>query len=274
MRTRMFLLLLSTSCLAVVAPASGDEPPDEKARSAEVAALAAREAGSYQLSRVDDEAKISLLPDSVFQWTNPVVGTVHGRLQLWTAGGRPEAIIGVYKWYQPYTHRTNEFQSLSTARFVAKRDGLEVWSPRRPGVEFKPLPDAPQPAPTPAVRLRQMRDLAKDFTGRETTRDDVTRELRLLTQPIYRYNAASSEVIDGSLFVFAQGTDPEAFLMIEARKVDGAARWEYALARMNSVAQRFDHKGHEVCSFPLLDWGIVNDHHESYTSYRYNLETR
>jgi hypothetical protein len=276
MRTRSFLhlLLLSTAWLVPVARAPGDEPPDEKARSAEVAALARREAESYRLARVDDDVEVSLLPESVFQWTNPVIGIAHGRLHLWTAGGRPEAIIGVFKWYQPYKHRTNEFQSLSTGRLVATRDGREAWSPRRPGVEFRPVPGAPEPAPSPAARLRQMRDLAKEFSGRETTRDGIVRELRLLTQPIYRYAGASVDVIDGSLFVLAQGTDPEAFLMIEARKGDGAIRWQYALARMNGVAVRVEHKGREVWSLPKLDPGTIDDRHEPYTTYRFDFETR
>jgi hypothetical protein len=267
------LLLLSTAGLALVAPVSGDEAADEKARSAEVAALALSEAGSYHLARDGDDGKVSLLPDPVFQWTNPVNGIVHGRLMLWTANGRPEAIVGVYKWYHPFKHRTNEFVSLSTSTFAAIRDGQVAWNPRRAGVEFKPISDAPAPASTPLARLRQMRDLAKDFTGRETTREDVVRELRLLTQPIHRYDAASSDVIDGALFVIAQGTDPEAFLMIEARKSDGAVRWQYALARMNSIALRVDHKGREVWSLPTLAWPTVYTRSEPYTTYRFDPKT-
>ena len=275
-KTRRFLIAILASLLLPGASplVSSDEPPDEKAHSTEVATLARREAESYHLARVGDDVEVSLLQDSVFQWTNPVAGIVHGRLLLWTAGGRPEAIIGVYRWYQPYKRRVNEFQSLSTGLFVATRDGREAWSPRRPGVEFRPVPNAPEPAPNPAARLRQMREIAKDFTARETTSDNVARDLRLLTQPIYRYDGASTDPIDGSLFVFVQATDPEAFLLIEARKVDGAIRWHYAMARMNSVAVRVEHKGREVWSLPKLDWGTIDDRREPYTRYRFDLETR
>jgi hypothetical protein len=269
-RSRFRLLILAAAWPALGVLALGDKASDEKARSAEVAELARKEAGSYALARDNDDAKITLVPDSVFQWTNPVNGIVHGRLMLWTANGRPEAIVGVYKWYHPFKHRTNEFMSLSTSTFAATRDGLVAWNPRRPGVEFKPIPDAPAPASTPAARLRQMRELAKDFAGRETTREDVVRELRLLTQPIHRYDAASADVTDGSLFVFAQGTDPEAFLLIEARKLDGAIRWQYALARMNSIALRVEHKGREVWSLPIMEWATVDNHREPYTTYRFN----
>jgi hypothetical protein len=272
-RSTFYLLILATAWPALGVLAPGDEATDEKARSAEVAELAKREAGSYVLARDNDDAKIALVPDSVFQWTNPVNGIVHGRLMLWTANGRPEAIVGVYKWYHPFKHRSNEFMSLSTSTLVARRDGLVAWNPRRPGVEFKPIPDAPAPASTPAARLRQIRELAKDFIGRETTRENVVRELRLLTQPIYRYDAASPDVADGALFVLAQGTDPEAFLLIEARKLDGAFRWQYALARMNSIALRVEHKGREVWSLPIMEWSSVQNHREPYTTFLFQPTT-
>ena len=55
----------------------------------------------------------------------------------------------------------------------------------------------------------------------------MTRPLRLLTQPIYKYETADS---GGALFAFVEGTDPEVFLMIEARTVDAGSVWHYALA--------------------------------------------
>ena len=69
-----------------------------------------------------------------------------------------------------------------------------------------------------------MRALAQEFTGRQTNRAGVDSEMRLLAQPIYRYENTKGDLIDGGLFVFVQGTDPEMFLLIEARTVaDGHA---------------------------------------------------
>jgi len=42
-------------------------------------------------------------------------------------------------------------------------------------------------------------------------------------------------VADGTLFVFAEATDPEVFLLLESRPVKGALEWQYGLARMVSV---------------------------------------
>ena len=50
--------------------------------------------------------------------------------------------------------------------------------------------------------------------------------MRLLAQPIYRYENTKGDLIDGGLFVFVLGTDPEAFLLIEARRPQsGAPEW-------------------------------------------------
>ena len=64
-------------------------------------------------------------------------------------------------------------------------------------------------------------------------------ELRLLPKPIYRYEldaakAAHPELVDGAVFAFVQGTDPEAVLLIEAiRRGDGIG-WQYAFGRATS----------------------------------------
>ena len=51
--------------------------------------------------------------------------------------------------------------------------------------------------------------------------------LRLLTKPLYRYEA-TGDLIDGALFGFVLATDPEALLMIEAYKTADGAQWRYA----------------------------------------------
>ena len=42
--------------------------------------------------------------------------------------------------------------------------------------------------------------------------------------------------IDGGVFAFVQGTDPEAILLLEAVHADGRPRWQYAFARATSAA--------------------------------------
>ena len=112
-----------------------------------------------------------------------------------------------------------------------------------------------------------MRRMARDFSARKTDRERVTRELRLLTQPIYRYKSTDPKLLDGAMFAFVEGTDPEVLLLIEARQANGGARWQYALARMNSVALQTFYKKREIWKAPQLTppWSNLLDRTKPYT---------
>ena len=268
---RLSFSVLVAIALSVPGPASADEPADEAARAAELAAFANQEAKTYTFHPERSDEAFKLHPEPILKWSNPVAGALYGNVYLWTAKGRPEVVASIHKWYSPARVRENEFQSLSLGTFVAERDGAPVWTSGRPGVELKPFPDAPVPAGTPAQRLRQMRDLSKEFTARQTNRNGIDRDLRLLTQPLYRYEMTEGGLIDGALFVFTLGTDPQAFLLIEARQVDRSAQWQYALARMNSVHLRATYHGREVWDVPTLPWDDVYDHRGPYTNFKFDL---
>jgi hypothetical protein len=263
---RLTLALLGFILVACLGSSFADDPVDDKSRAAAFLELAKSEAASYAFEDATG-AHLALRGEPVLAWSNPVVGSIYGDVFVWTSKGRPEVVGSFYKWYSPFTHRTNEFVSLATGPIVAVRDGDRVWSPSRAGVELKPVPEAPTPADSPAARLRQMRALAAEFAARETDRQNVDRDLRLLSQPIYRYEKTEGDLLDGALFAFALGTDPEALLVLEDRVVDGAPRWHYALARMNGIAMRTTFKGREVWSLPTLAFGATNVRSEPYTSF-------
>ena len=63
-------------------------------------------------------------------------------------------------------------------------------------------------------------------------------------------------MVDGALFAFvtSAGTDPEALLVIEARKTghaDGPV-WQYATTRFTDLQLWVRHDGKEVLSAPLI----------------------
>ncbi|HEV3023159.1 MAG TPA: hypothetical protein VGX76_11860, partial [Pirellulales bacterium] len=92
---------------------------------------------------------------------------------------------------------------------------------------------------TARERLQQMRKMASDFSAELTDRresDEGKRiQLRLLPQPVYRSKGARTDVLDGAMFGFAQGTDPEILLVFEATSGPaGADSWRYAVARLNT----------------------------------------
>jgi hypothetical protein len=97
------------------------------------------------------------------------------------------------------------------------------------------MADAPRPAERPVQRLAQMRELARDFKA-ATTKSGSPHDLRLLTQPLYRYEDKASNILDGALFAFAEGNDPEALLHLAAAPTgDGKGhQWHYTLARLTT----------------------------------------
>jgi hypothetical protein len=59
-------------------------------------------------------------------------------------------------------------------------------------------------------------------------------ELRLMSRPLYEYSAVQ-EVLDGAIFAFVMGTDPELFLLIEARTINSTTAWYWAFARFTHI---------------------------------------
>jgi hypothetical protein len=244
-----------------------DPPPEGKSRADEFRDYAQRTIAKYTIRPAAGGEPLALQPEPVLTWSNPIVGEIYGNVFIWTSKGRPEVVGSLHKWYSPHHHSAIEFLSLSTGQLVAHWNGSTAfWTPARPGIELKPIPEAPRPASTPSQRLRQIRELAKDFSGRERLYEETERETRLLAQPVYRYSDCQEPVIDGALFAFVQGTDPETFLLIEARRVDGKPQWRYALARMNHVAMRVSYRGKEIWAAPLLPFAQVQDRRAPYAT--------
>jgi hypothetical protein len=120
-----------------------------------------------------------------------------------------------------------------------------------------PITGAPPPARSAPQRLSQIRAFARDFSASTTDHEGRRWELRLLPQPLYRDQSTDPDVLDGALFAFvtSAGTDPEALLVIEARKSAGADNpaWHYAVARFTDLELRIRHKGSEIFSAPFYD---------------------
>jgi hypothetical protein len=268
---------LATRALIVLAPLLGlaslvraDPPQDEKARALSFRPFAKREAAAYTIRLEGSDRPLTLRPESVLTYSNPVMGAVYGEVFVWTADGRPEVVAAIYRFYSPGQYRENEFHSLALGKLTAERDGVAVWTPSRAGLELKPIPGAPAPADSAATRLRQMRALAQEFTGRQINRAGVDREMRLLAQPIYRYENTKGDLIDGGLFVFVQVTDPEVFLLIEARRPrEGAPVWLFGATRMHGIDLRLNHRGRPIWNAPEIPASQIFDSREPYTGFHF-----
>lgn len=168
------------------------------------------------------------------RWANNTRGSEDGTTVLYVAAGRPLAACCIYPWAGRLEH---DFESLSRGKIVARQDGRVVWQPQEAGVAFAAIPDAPVPEEGRTQRLRQMKMLAEQFQatllGWKTDNSD-REELRLLTKPLYRYDPKEGIVLDGAVFAFAMGTDPEVLLLIEAVREGEKSTWQYAFARRTS----------------------------------------
>lgn len=180
----------------------------------------------------DDPEPLKFNKTPVLRWPNLTRGTIVGGTFIWTKDERPEVIACLWDW-EGYGGVWFAFQSLSSGNLVAKKGGGVFWRSDKPDVEFAKLEGAPVPADSPVKRLAQMKELADRFRARMHPHTGGTEELRLLTTPLYRYK--SGEVIDGAIFAFVQGTDPEVTLHLEAirSKADGkdVTDWRYAISR-------------------------------------------
>lgn len=232
------LITLAGICLAPLCSLGGEEIEEVPAGSdlkAERLKSMKRTADRYEIFSAGDEmARLERVAEPVLRWTNPVRGAKDGGLFLWTDTDRPAAILSMY----PPSGGTgdqwdHEFLSLARGRLIARRDQAQIWAPDRPGVDFKSVPDAAPPADSASRRLSQIRGMAAKFSATVTVRGDKS-QLRLLTTPIHRYGDSRGDLIDGAVFAFAQGTDPEMLLLLEARAEGAAREWQYALARLTS----------------------------------------
>ena len=190
----------------------------------------------------DPPEKLTLL-EPVLRFNDNVTGVIDAVLFLWTDKGRPE--VAASFWFRRSSQTEHhEFQSLSTKKLVAKRGGQPAWHPSEPGIEMKPIAKDSPPATTALQRLFQMRSLAREFSA-SVTDPTGRQQLRLLPQPVYRYGGSERELLDGALFLFVKGTNPEAMLLLEASAVGSGHQWQYALARM-TVRQIEVHRGGEL----------------------------
>jgi hypothetical protein len=207
--------------------------------------------GPYRIHRAAAGSPLfRVIPDPIFRLDNPVTSVKDSAIFLWTDAetGRPEATIQVFR--APTKFWIHDWTSLSTTPIVAEVGTSAVWRPK-PGVEFRPVPEAPAPAATSQARLRQLRALAEQFSATDDFLGAGWSQLRLLPKPWLRYGKTGSGVDDGALFAFALGTEPEVALMIESRpSPNGGLRWEYGLAPLTSFEVRAFWKGTLVWTLP------------------------
>jgi hypothetical protein len=276
MSLRWLLLILPVVVLTTAAVGRPQKPADTPATPENIEAafrisLAAAAEYEFRVGKDENGKPVELVRDSRLKWSNPAVSDIQGNVFVWTREGRPLVVGSFMKWFSPRSVMQHEFHSLAEESLKAKFHGSRVWATDDAGVKFANIPGAAAPAASEAQRLLQIRKLAREFSGTAKYRDAPSdTELRLLPQPIHSYAAPKQGVVSGGLFAFVRGTDPELFLLVEARgKDDATARWQFAAARMTNMAElRLRHQDKQVWEAGLLPWKAVSGSHElAYTAF-------
>lgn len=242
MRTAITLAFAWIAAAAVICHdrLGAQEPPkaDDPLRQKRLEFLKGR-VGQFEIQVGEDGArKLKAGEEPILRWSNPVRDNSNdGVIYLFFERERPRAIVTVWADFpMAKLDRGNayrEFLSLSAEPLVCRRDGQSLWSPKSGALVEQAFKEAPVPAARPTQRLTQMRDLARRFEAANYKMGSPS-ELRLLTQPLYRYPGEAGSVLDGGLFAFAEGNDPEVVLLLEAVQDSGGKShsWRYTLGRM------------------------------------------
>jgi hypothetical protein len=191
--------------------------------------LFARQGSALELATQDGKAL--MLRDRPLQ-TFSSDGNTFGSVLLWKArDGRP-AVIGTLGSL-PIQQREFAFIELHwllnepLKPVTIGKNYPKLWQPSGEDVLTRLIPDAPAPAETATGRLLQMRNLARGFSA-SMTESGNRHELRLLPQPLYRYEESTKDN-DGAIFAFVWtiGTDPEVLLHLRCEGDPGQARWHW-----------------------------------------------
>jgi hypothetical protein len=214
------------------------------------------EAAAYRLAkRADRVALLKFREEPAFRLgKQPADDVEDGAIFLWLGeDGRPEASLQIFlvkNSTAPNGLWAHEFNSFSTGSLTGTRRGGPSWSPARPGVEYHRLDDVPKPAATTAARARQMRAMMHSFHIADYFKDKSWTDLRLLPTPVARYGKEGAAVIDGALFAFVIGTDPEACVFLEARPGKDGPEWFYAMGPLSCYSLKGAYKSKEVWDLP------------------------
>lgn len=249
------LCALTIACLSAAQPAENADEVDKETR-AQWRQMYDGVASSYKLTTESEKENFKLIARPVYTWARSGAnGGSYGCVYVWTDRGNAASVACFWRYPRAEGDASlvHELHSLAPVVLQSRGTGSESWKPKA-GLKRQPIPNAPVPAATAAGRMLQMRALCRDFAARSVSETGERTELRLLPQPLYRYQSSNPDVLDGGLFAYvcSVGTDPEVFLQLEAIKTDEGPRWHFAVARFSHLDLFVNYKDKEV-------WRAIRD---------------
>jgi hypothetical protein len=248
-------LLIGLFSLAAVA----EEPASaESAREAAEQIKAARSnAATISIQDIESGSEIERVEDPVLQYTEPVRGSVYGTLWVWGQKGRPAAVLELIRHGDPNSESCLDwfcFHATTDRPIQLTAKSGQTWTPQASELNFQSLPRAPVPAQTPVARMGQMKQFVRRFSAHEFYTSGRV-ELRLLPAAVHRYEDPERGLIDGAIFVMAEGTHPEATLFLEAVQPANQEKpiWQFAIGRSGAAEMAMFYDEKEVHRLPPVE---------------------
>ena len=259
------LLIVSTTLVGSPPEASSEAKKDkatpETGKKADEQARRAAEQWvreiEIEIRSADKWTKAERIDKPVLFFSDPTRHDNRGSVWAWGKKGRSIALLEIFHKLDPRPFWVFAICNTSGGKLRARRADAPWWLENDSAIEFKDIPSAPRVATDSNVRQRQLKLLAQKFTAHEIYNPKNTRyDLRRLERPLYTYRDERGGILEGGLFTFANGTNPEIMLFIEAtvdRKGKSAPVWRYGVARSANAELHLEHDGKEVFMAPRGD---------------------
>jgi hypothetical protein len=202
----------------------------------------------------DKWSKVKRNDKPLLYYGDPTRENDRGSLWAWGDKGRPVATLELYQNVADRKKWAFAICNTSGGKLRASRAGAAWWRENESESQLKEIPGAPVPSADPTQRQRQLKLLAQKFTGHQFWDPNNTRyELRRLERPLQTYRDQAAGIIDGALFSFANGTNPEIILFVEARmnpKDTTKTVWQYTVGRSAHAELHLNYDGKQAYEAP------------------------
>jgi hypothetical protein len=169
-----------------------------------------------------------MIESAILRYGTPARLAFDETLWAWGRVGRPVAIATIGPL-------GCEIVSVADEPVLMKAKSGWKWSPAGSGIQWTPVPEAPAAGRTAVIRLRQMNEISRRFSATASNKK-ASFELRIMDHHLHRYADPEHGLIDGAIFAFVEGTNPEVFLLLECRQERGGDLvWSYGCTRMSAA---------------------------------------
>lgn len=205
----------------------------------------------------NSDSKLERNETPLLSFSDPTRGEIEGKLYLWHSDSVPVALLSLTYYGNLWSYE-HVMLSDDSVRFTYEKDWK--WVP--PATRHKWLRLKTPVSGKENVRRIQMRAALRQFNSQELiSGNQIT--LRLVPRPLYVYADENTGIVEGGLFAFSYGTNPEVIARIEARreKNDGEPSWYVSFARLSSAEVKVTRDEEVIWETPVIRRG---DSHGDY----------